>query len=184
MTITDPQPADAHQAGSGARPAPTIPIPTPASLRPLTVVLLGEPVAWARTRVNNGAMFTPAKQRNTSAALRMAAQSAMQVAGTGTFTDPVCVTLVAEFGIPRSWSKKKRAAALLGLVRPGRPDIDNVFKLLADSFNHLVWADDALVAELHALKRYSVEPKLVATVRPVLRPAAAPAELPLAGAAA
>jgi Holliday junction resolvase RusA-like endonuclease len=150
--------------------------------QPLTVVLLGQPVAWARTRVGNGALFTPPLQRNTAAALRMVAQDAMQRMDISTYTEPVCVTLLAEFGIPASWSKKKRAAALLGMVRPGRPDIDNVFKLLADSFNRLVWADDALVAELHAQKKYGLEPKIVATVRPILREAR-PAELALAEAA-
>jgi Holliday junction resolvase RusA-like endonuclease len=149
---------------------------------PLTVVLLGQPVAWARTRIGQHGLFTPPLQRNTSAALRMVAQDAMQRLDISTYTEPVCVTLLAEFAIPASWSKKKRAAALLGMARPGRPDIDNVFKLLADSFNRLVWADDALVAELHAQKRYGLEPKIVATVRPILREAR-PAELPLAEAA-
>jgi Holliday junction resolvase RusA-like endonuclease len=148
--------------------------------QPLTVVLLGEPTPWARTRIGNGAIFTPPRQRNTAAALRMAAQSAMQEAGIGTYSEPVCVTLRAEFGIPASWSKKKRAAAILGMLRPGRPDIDNVWKLVGDAFNAVVFRDDALVCELHIDKRYSLSPKLTVTVRPLLRPVA---ELPLAEAA-
>src|SRR5689334_13123483 len=45
---------------------------------PVTVVLLGEPVAWARTRINkSGALFTPARQRNNAAALKLAAQQVM-----------------------------------------------------------------------------------------------------------
>jgi Holliday junction resolvase RusA-like endonuclease len=125
-------------------------------------------------------LFTPPKQRNTAAALRMAAQDAMQRLGVSTYSEPVCVTLRAEFGIPASWSKKRRAAAILGLVRPGRPDLDNLYKLVGDAFNRLVFTDDALVVELHVEKRYSLEPKLTVTVRPLLRPVA---ELPLAEAA-
>lgn len=139
--------------------------------RPLTIVLLGEPTAWARTRVSStGHLFTPARQRNTAAALRMAAQTEMTAAGIATYTEPVSVTLRAEFAVPRSWSKKKRRAGILGLIRPGRPDIDNLWKLASDAFNHVVFTDDALVAELHCEKRYSLEPKLVITVRPLLRP--------------
>lgn len=139
--------------------------------RPLTIILLGEPVAWARTRIaGHGALFTPARQRNVAAALRMAAQAEMEKAGIATYTEPVSVTLRAEFGIPASWSKKKRAAGILGILRPGRPDLDNVWKLCSDAFNFVVFRDDSLVAELHCEKRYSLEPKLTITVRPLLRP--------------
>ena len=138
--------------------------------RPLTVVLLGEPTAWARTRVSRtGHLFTPRPQRNTAAALRMAAQTEMQKLGISTFCEPLSLSLRAEFAIPASWSKKKRGAAILGMLRPGRPDIDNIIKLVNDAFNYVVFRDDALIAEIRAEKRYSLEPKLTITVRPLLR---------------
>ena len=149
---------------------------------PVTVVLLGEPVAFARMRLNRalGSHYVPAHQRNTAAAMRLAAEYAMREQGATMFDVPLRVELVAEFTIPASWSKKKRAAALLGQVRPGRPDIDNIYKLMADAFSGVVYRDDCLVAELGASKRYSVQPKLVVTVAPIGQAG----ELPLRSAAA
>lgn len=150
--------------------------------RPLTIILMGAPTAYARTRLSrSGHLFTPSPQRNAAAALRMAAQAEMKAAGISTYVEPVSLVLRAELPIPASWSKKKRAAAVLGLVRPGRPDLDNIVKLALDALNHLAFADDALICELRAEKRYSLEPKLTVTVRPLLRPA--DAELPLRSAA-
>ena len=139
--------------------------------RPLTIVMMGVPTAFARTRINRtGHHFTPAPQRNTAAALRMLAQTEMQAAGIATYAEPIAMHLRAEFPVPASWSKKKKAAALLGIVRPGKPDLDNVAKLASDALNHVAFVDDSLIAELRAEKRYSNEPKLVLTIRPLLRP--------------
>jgi len=95
---------------------------------PVKVVLLGEPVPWARTRINKaGALFTPARQRNNSAALRLAAQQAMN--GRAPFNCPIRLDLQVEFLIPASWSRRKREAALRGEIRPGkRPDLSNLCK--------------------------------------------------------
>lgn len=140
--------------------------------RPLTITLIGAPVAFARARINRtGHHFTPAPQRNTAATLRLLAQTEMQAAGIATYAEPIALVLRAEFPVPASWSKKKKAAALLGIVRPGKPDLDNVAKLASDALNHVAFVDDSLIAELRAEKRYSLEPKLVITVRPLLRPA-------------
>jgi Holliday junction resolvase RusA-like endonuclease len=137
---------------------------------PVTVVLLGEPVAFARTRINGtGAHFTPTRQRNTAAALRIEAQQAMLVAnhGMAVFDEPLRMDLTAEFSILASWSKRKRAAALVGEVRPGkRPDIDNLYKLAADALNGVVYRDDALIVEARLRKVYSGAPKIVITVQP------------------
>lgn len=143
--------------------------------RPVTIVLMGEPVPWARTRINSsGAQFTPTKQRNTAAAFKIAAAQAMlETNRFARFDEPVRLDLHAEFSIPASWSAKKRAAAIIGAIRPGkRPDIDNLYKLVADACNQLVYRDDALVVETYQRKVYGVEPKLVVTVRPIAEAAA------------
>lgn len=149
--------------------------------KPLTVVLLGVPTPFARMRLGRGHHFVPPHQRNAAAALRLAAEQAMRECGAVMFDEPVRMELLAEFPIPQSWSKKKRNAAILGLHSPGKPDIDNVYKLAADALTSVVYRDDCLVTELRARKIYGVQPKLVVTIMPILRPAA---ELPLAEAAA
>ncbi len=73
---------------------------------------------------------------------------------------------MAAYPIPRTWSKKKKRAAFLGTTRPtGRPDADNLLKAL-DSFNEIVFRDDAQIVEAHVLKIYSDMPALTVTVRP------------------
>jgi Holliday junction resolvase RusA-like endonuclease len=139
-------------------------------IEPITVVLLGEPVAFARTRINGtGAHFTPTRQRNTAAALRIEAQQVMLSAnhGVAVFDEPLRMDLTAEFSVPASWSKRKRASALTGATRPDkRPDIDNLYKLAADALNGVVYRDDALIVEARLSKVYSATPKIVITVQP------------------
>ena len=55
--------------------------------------------------------------------------------------------MTALMGVPKSWSNKKRDAALAGTIRPtGKPDWDNFAKML-DAFNEIVWIDDAQIVE-------------------------------------
>lgn len=56
---------------------------------------------------------------------------------------------------PKSWSNKKRAAALAQETRPtSKPDLDNVAKLYLDALNGIVWVDDKQIAELKVVKRW------------------------------
>lgn len=135
---------------------------------PVTIVLVGEPVAWARARLGmRGIPFTPKAQRNNAATLRLAAQEEM--AGRAPFDCALRVHLSAEFGVPPSWSRKKQAAALCGDIRPTkRPDLSNVMKQVEDAFNGVVYRDDALIVEYGRLRKvYSTSPKLIVTVEPI-----------------
>ena len=134
---------------------------------PVTITLLGEPVAWARTRLGSRCIpFTPARQRTNAATLRLAAQEAMK--SRLPFDCAVRIDLQIEFSIPSSWSRKKQAAAMRGEVRPGkRPDLSNIAKQIEDAFNTVVFRDDALIVEYGLLRKvYSNQPKLVVTVLP------------------
>jgi Holliday junction resolvase RusA-like endonuclease len=133
---------------------------------PVTIILMGEPVPFARMRLSKaGVHFVPAKQRNTAAALRLEAQRVMQSNCASLFDEPLQMNLHAEFQIPSSWSKRKQLAAIAGEVRPGkRPDIDNLYKLAADALNSVVFRDDALIVDARLRKVYGLQPKLVVTV--------------------
>jgi Holliday junction resolvase RusA-like endonuclease len=52
-----------------------------------------------------------------------------------------------------SWSKKRKAAAHWVT---GRPDCDNVQKLICDSLNNIIWLDDAQVSAIHFERVYSL----------------------------
>lgn len=145
-------------------------------MEPVTVVLLGEPVAWARTRPgrqangSGGFAVTPKKQRNNTAALQLAASVEMQ--GRQPFDCAVRMDIEAQFAIPASWSDRKRDKALRGELRPAKkPDLSNCIKQIEDAFNKIIFRDDALIVEYgRARKIYSDQPKIVVTVQPIAPP--------------
>jgi Holliday junction resolvase RusA-like endonuclease len=70
--------------------------------------------------------------------------------------------------VPMSWSAKRQDAALRGEISPtSRPDVDNYVKAAFDMLNGIVVADDSLVVELVAIKRFGPVPTLVVTVIPI-----------------
>jgi Holliday junction resolvase RusA-like endonuclease len=75
------------------------------------------------------------------------------------------VQIAVASGVPPSWSKKKRSAALNNAVRPtGKPDIDNLIKTIGDALNGIMWRDDSQIVMLQARKFYATEPFTVLTV--------------------
>ena len=62
---------------------------------------------------------------------------------------PIRLTGRFLFTVPKSWSKKKREAALNGKVRPvGKPDLSNCEKQLEDALTKAgIWCDDSQVVE-------------------------------------
>ena len=62
------------------------------------------------------------------------------------------MVIKAQFEIPKSWTKAKKAAAAAYEILPGKPDIDNIAKIVLDSFNGVVFEDDAQVYDLKVVK--------------------------------
>lgn len=133
------------------------------SSSPVIICLPGAPAGKGRPRFSrrSGHAYTPAKTRSYESMLQGAAIEAMS--GRPPIEGPIRVVIAAHFPVPASWSMKKRAAALLGAIRPGRPDWDNLAKML-DSFNEVVWHDDSQVYDGAIIKRYSETPMLRVTV--------------------
>jgi Holliday junction resolvase RusA-like endonuclease len=137
------------------------------TLQPVTVVIAGPAVAKGRPRMTRrGFAYTPAKTRKYEAHGRLAAQLAMD--GRPPFDVPCGLTALIELPIPASWSKRRRAAAISGDIRPiTRPDVDNYVKAALDAINGIVVADDSLVVDLQAQKKYSLTPQVVLHIAPV-----------------
>lgn len=89
-------------------------------------------------------LYTPEKTRSMEAMVRDFAAQAMR--GHPLFDGPVRLTVFAFYHHPESWSKKRKASTLWVT---GRPDVDNICKLLGDSMNGIVFRDDAQVASFH-----------------------------------
>lgn len=136
--------------------------------QPVTISVVGPPVGKGRPRFSRkaGVAFTPTPTRNAEAYVRLLASQAM--AGRPPLEGPLELRLAAIFEPPRSWSKRKTAAALCGLIQPtGRPDATNVAKLIEDALNGVVYRDDAQIVRLSASKRYGPQPMTVVTVTPL-----------------
>ena len=90
---------------------------------------------------------------------------AIEQVGNPVLQGPLSVSVAISVGIPDSWSKKKRAAALSGEIRPtGKPDFDNTTKLICDALNGIVWKDDAQITDARFSKRYAETPETSVTV--------------------
>ena len=75
------------------------------------------------------------------------------------------IEIEAYYSIPKSASKKKRAAMLDGTVRPTKkPDADNVLKAVADSLNGIAYRDDSQIVRAVVDKFYDAAPRLIVTI--------------------
>lgn len=149
---------------------------TSPSTEPYVVVrLMGPPRGKGRPRTrvvgSFATIYTDAKTRNFENELKAAGIAAME--GLQTLDEAVSVVVHAHMPIPESFSRKKREAALACEIMPtGKPDFDNVLKML-DGLNHhppefkgdrskrpIIWRDDAQIVACQFLKRYSEHPRL------------------------
>lgn len=129
--------------------------------------LHGEPVGWQRTGLRVitpkfgkpfASVYTPAETRACENALALAAKVAMK--GRGPLDGPLLLCVTAFMPVPRSWSQRKRDAALAGTVRPTvKPDWDNLGKM-TDALKGIVWSDDTQVVDGRVVKRYAENPRL------------------------
>ena len=98
-----------------------------------TLCLPGDPVPKGRPRVYNGHAMTP--KRTVRAEERLFAEFRLKYPQAKPYQCPV--RLEAEF-----WMSHR-----------GRPDLDNLLKLVLDSLNGVAYVDEAQVVESHATKR-------------------------------
>ena len=114
----------------------------------IDLVIHGKPVGKARPRFsrrgNKVVTFTPRETQIYEQNVKSLAQVAML--GKAMLEGPVKVTITAYFA-----HKKKTGWHI------SRPDIDNVVKAILDGLNGVVFADDAVVAQLVASKQYGEE---------------------------
>lgn len=128
----------------------------------------GEPQGKGRARVGRVAgharMFTPEKTVAYEGLVAMVAAQAME--GADPTEKPCALDLMIVFGVPASWSSKKRDLATSGSLYPAKkPDTDNVIKAVCDGMNGIVWRDDVQAVDVLARKRYGLRPGVKVVVR-------------------
>ena len=73
----------------------------------------------------------------------------------------ILVELIFYLPMLKSFSNKKRLAAIEGNLRPSKkPDIDNYIKGTLDALNGIYWHDDGQIVDIHASKYYSENPRI------------------------
>ena len=94
----------------------------------VTLTVPGDPVAKARPRVYNGTAVTPLKTRNWEAYIRFLF----------THNHPHHIPYTGPVSMDVEFWKPNR----------GKPDVDNLYKLVADALNGLAYKDDSQVKRL------------------------------------
>lgn len=105
------------------------------------IVVPGKPVPWARAFRNGARSYTPPAQVAAARAMAWAAKAA----GAQMIAGPVALEVSFSYLPP-----KGGAAGW----HPGRPDLDNLVKLVLDALTGVCWADDAQVVRIMAFKVY------------------------------
>lgn len=123
----------------------------------------GFPVPWARAGSVGARRFTPPKMADWKTLAGFRAKQAMQ--GNPLFNFPLRAIYTAVYEAPSSWPQWKKEAALAGKIgKTSPPDIDNLFKCVADAFNGVVYTDDALIVNSHIRKVYGKAPMVCVNV--------------------
>ncbi len=138
-------------------------------LDPITITIPGELRGKGRPRFSTRGGFARAyTDAKTASAETWVKACAVEQAGQPVLEGPLSLTLTIGVTIPRSWSKRRQADAASGALRPtGKPDADNVLKLLSDALNKIIWRDDSQLTDILLAKVYSAAPSTVLIVRQV-----------------
>ena len=134
----------------------------------LQFTVLGRPRGKGRPRFGNGRTYTDKQTLEYERLIAASATDAMRYWPEGVVSTPVSVRIVVYKGIPVSWSKTRRQRALMGGEIPGKPDLDNVAKIVLDALNGVAYVDDVQVVKLSVSKLYSDDARIEVSVREML----------------
>ena len=128
------------------------------------IVIYGEPVPQGRPKFarigGHVHAYDPQKSKNYKQLVRFwMTEYLKKIDSFKPLENALCVDLTFFMGIPTSWSKKRRVEASNGLIRPivRNGDIDNCIKAVFDAGNALLWADDCVITDVSARKRYTAD---------------------------
>ena len=136
----------------------------------------GEAVGKGRPRVSRRGnyvhTYTPEKTRAFEEAIRFEfmAQNCEQMPVYPKDT-PLKMAVNVGVAIPQSYSKKKQALCRDGFIVPSkRPDLDNIYKAVADALNGYAFADDSQIVFIVAGKEYAEKPFVEVVIDEYKRP--------------
>ena len=126
----------------------------------------GKPIGKGRPRFTRaGHTYTPAITALAEKRVAAIASDAMITAQRKPRISRCSVHIIATWPVPKSWTKQRQAAALSNDEIPGKPDLDNIAKLILDALNGVVYEDDVQVCMLTVTKLYGETPGCAVIVR-------------------
>lgn len=120
----------------------------------------GSPVGKARPRVvrtkaGRSMSFTPDKTVAYEELVRLRFAESLQGQPFQPLEGALRIKIFAGYPVPKSTSKKRRAAMLEGTELPTKkPDWDNIGKIICDALNGVAYKDDAQITKSEFDKRY------------------------------
>lgn len=113
----------------------------------------GRPRSKNGAQAGQGNVFAPPEIAAEEAHIKKLARETM--GKTKPFIGPVRLFIEFVFEVPVSWSPLARELAHEGRIWfTGRPDLDNMEKLIGDALNAVVYVDDSQIVEKSTRKRY------------------------------
>ena len=132
-------------------------------MRRLSFEIPGKPGAKQRPRhTRNGHTYTPEETVNYENLVKVCFRE--KYPGFVPIDEPVMMDISAAFPIPESWPKKKKKMALDRKIFPGKPDWDNIGKIISDGLNPIAYKDDSQIHACMVTKRYSDSPCVYVTL--------------------
>lgn len=82
---------------------------------------------------------------------------------------PVALVLKVYYPVPSKAPKAVREAMLIGKIPvTGKPDLDNIIKIVMDGLNGLAYEDDSQITCISATRAYGTRPRLEIEILPVI----------------
>ena len=75
------------------------------------------------------------------------------------------IKILFKFEVPKSYSKKERAEALTGNLKPTKGDIDNYIKSVLDGLNKVAFLDDRYICSITAEKIFAEESETIVEIK-------------------
>lgn len=132
----------------------------------VTFTVPGEPKGKQRPRVANmngyARAYTPRQTVNYENWVKACYYEQV---GQQQLKPPIAAHIKGVFPIPKSTSKKQRAAMIAGkTLHTKKVDCDNLAKIILDSLNSIAYHDDAGIARLTVEKVYGEQPQVEVTL--------------------
>jgi Holliday junction resolvase RusA-like endonuclease len=122
-----------------------IAVPSPSKV----YTLLGDPIPLSRPRRGMTKLYDAQKQLKFAVGLQLAHQHG----DLPKYQGPLALYVKFYFALASSWSKQK-SRERLGAPHLSPPDLDNCIKFLSDVAQGVLYDNDCIISQIHALKLY------------------------------